>query len=186
MAKISINGKKIGRPKDPSSWLTKKCLGCGNIFEKRKCYEKRASINYCSFDCYKKDRTVEIKCRSCGKSFKTYKCYVSRGQMRACSMKCRSIGGEHNPHWKGGRRIDDDGYIGLLMPKHPNCSKQGYVLEHRFVMEKKIGRYLKPKEAVHHINEIKNDNRIENLILFANNGEHNRHHAKIRQHNRTL
>ena len=33
---------------------------------------------------------------------------------------------------------------------HPYHSKKGFVFEHRLEVEQKIGRYLKPKEAVHH------------------------------------
>ena len=39
-------------------------------------------------------------------------------------------------------------------------------------MEQKLGRYLKEGEEVHHINHIKHDNRIENLMLFENHSEH--------------
>lgn len=71
-----------------------------------------------------------------------------------------------------GRTIGPHGYMKIRIPNHPFADNGGYVKEHRAVIEKAIGRYLKSKEIVHHINGIKLDNRIENLILFPNRKAH--------------
>jgi len=72
--------------------------------------------------------------------------------------------GEGNPNYSGGKYIDDKGYVRVLMPEHPKNIK-GYVYEHRIVIEEYVGRMLHPWESVHHINEVKCDNRVENLYL---------------------
>lgn len=82
--------------------------------------------------------------------------------------------GKNNPRWKGGRRIRSDGYVICYAPGHPYACRD-FVLEHRLVMEAAIGRYLEPHELVHHKNEVKHDNRIENLELTSH-AEHARHH----------
>ena len=90
---------------------------------------------------------------------------------------------EKHPCWKGGRKKTGDGYILLRVRNHLFMNIAGRVFEHRLVMEKHLGRYLKPQEKVHHINGIKDDNRIENLMLFANNGEHQKFHWKLKKEN---
>ena len=51
-------------------------------------------------------------------------------------------------------------------------------LVHRWVIEKKIGRRLYPREVIHHINGDKLDNRSVNLWLCCNQKEHERIHGE--------
>jgi len=78
--------------------------------------------------------------------------------------------GKKNSNWKGGRKKSGK-YIYLYKPTHPNSDIKNYIIEHRVIMEKFLGRYLKPEEIIHHINEITIDNRIENLYLCKNKSE---------------
>ena len=87
-------------------------------------------------------------------------------------MKGYCLTGTDHPSWKGGRTIDARGYVLLKSRNHPYAKANGYVCEHRLVMEAKLGRYLLPNEVVHHRNKNKQDNRIENLQLFSSHGEH--------------
>jgi predicted DNA-binding protein YlxM (UPF0122 family) len=89
--------------------------------------------------------------------------------------------GRKSPNWNGGKRHRSDGYIQIYKPEHPNSCKEGYIMEHRLVMEKKLDRHLTEEEVVHHKNGIRNDNRPSNLELFKNVGEHTAFHAKQRR-----
>lgn len=80
--------------------------------------------------------------------------------------------GSRNSSWKGGRRFDKSGYVLLHAPDHPDAASNGYIREHRLVMEKKLGRRLKKKEVVHHRDKNKQNNHPDNLSLYPSNGRH--------------
>ncbi len=54
---------------------------------------------------------------------------------------------------------------------------QKIIREHRCIVEEYLGRPLTKEEVVHHINENKKDNRIDNLYLFPNGSSHSTYHA---------
>lgn len=114
-------------------------------------------------------------CPHCQRKF--LKSVFNRGQ-RHCSRSCglravyvaepRKLRGENSPAWRGGRQMRR-GYVWVWCPDHPSRANtaKAYVLEHRLVMEKHLGRYLEPHEHVHHKNGVRHDNRIENLELWT-------------------
>ena len=66
-----------------------------------------------------------------------------------------------------GRKRTPAGYIALCIKTHPQSDKvNGYIFEHRVVVEMSLGRYLEQNEVVHHKNEIKHDNRLVNLDVM--------------------
>ena len=103
---------------------------------------------------------------------------MGKWSKEAKEKMCLRQQGKGNHNYKTGRTLMAEGYVGILLPEHPN-SRENYYLEHRYIVEKKIGRYLTKEEVVHHINEIIDDNRIENLYLFNNSKEHSRYHKLL-------
>lgn len=107
----------------------------------------------------------------------------------------RASGPQHHA-WKGGRRVDGNGYVQVHVPvddpMYAMATSLGYVPEHRLVMARSLGRALTSKETVHHINGDKMDNDLGNLQLRQGNhgkgsvmacldcGSHNVGHVPIK------
>jgi len=111
-----------------------------------------------------KGKPMSIRCKSCATKFR------------------RNYKGKNNPSWKGGRREDGKGYIYISVDSTdffaPMRDRHGCVFEHRLVMAKHLGRCLTPEEIIHHINGVKDDNRIGNLELINDNGKHIKNYFK--------
>lgn len=77
--------------------------------------------------------------------------------------------------WNIKKIISKGDYLYALVPEHPHATKNGYVLLHRVIIKNYLGRLLNANEVVHHIDENKKNNSIENLQVL-DSVEHNRMH----------
>ena len=106
-------------------------------------------------------------CEHCGKQR-----WVELRKEMPRNLKCHSCGQRGNKKkWDGGYHHNSKGYMLVWLAKddffYSMADSESYVLEHRLVMAKHLGRYLHSWELVHHRNHIRDDNRIENLQLVS-------------------
>ena len=96
-------------------------------------------------------------------------------------VRSNAMSGIHSGNFNGYRRRTSKGYIARYVPDHPMASTNGLVMEHRLIIEESLGHYLPPEFDVHHINGIKDDNRLENLAVMTHKAHtiyHNRNGRK--------
>lgn len=147
-----------------------KCKICGKEFSVALSdhrFKEGIEIKYCSKKCNGIDKRTRklVKCQYCGKEFET-----TRNQF--CSKDCAyKYKVEHYKH----KIYQENGYNVIFINGY---NKKGNAKQHRVIMEKYICRKLRQDEIVHHINGIKNDNRIDNLKIMTVS-EHNSYHRKL-------
>lgn len=163
----------------------------GKSVEGRKC---KRTINGIPRDKYYEEHgTHNCSCVICGKSMYMKPSRLKRAKhgitcSKECDAKNRSkwfsgennhqfgLKGDLNPTFSGYKHYKH-GYVVVYKPDHPFCDKKGKVLEHRLVVENNWKlfdlkyfieidgqMFLRKEIEVHHKNEIRDDNRIENLI----------------------
>ena len=78
--------------------------------------------------------------------------------------------GKNSPYWKGEKQKHSEGYVLVWVDSISPFAKMrdhhSYIFEHRLIVAKHLGRCLESWELVHHINGVRDDNRIENLELM--------------------
>lgn len=88
--------------------------------------------------------------------------------------------GKDASNWKGGRVKTSGGYTYIYAPDHPYATKKGYIMEHRLIVEKELGRYLLPSEEVHHEFGNPGDN-VPSKLEAMSRGEHiKRHYGAVK------
>ncbi len=127
----------------------KKCRGCDRQFQPSSRHlhcpacRRQASHDQCA--CGEPKQSTSSTCRS-----------------------CQPTAGEDNGNWRGGKTYHKAGYLMRRVPGHPRARPRSpYVFEHVLVMEERLGRRLLADESVHHLNGVKDDNRVENLELWV-------------------
>jgi hypothetical protein len=89
--------------------------------------------------------------------------------------------GQDNPQWRGGRRVDWQGYVQIAAFGHPRTHKNNTAVpEHVLIAERALGRFLAVAAPVHHVNEDKSDNRNCNLVICQDNAYHRLLHRRAR------
>lgn len=75
--------------------------------------------------------------------------------------------GDENGNYKDGTKLHS-GYKLIKTKNHPQAQANGYMREHRLIMEKHLNRYLTANEHIHHKDGNKLNNNINNLELMTN------------------
>jgi Predicted transcriptional regulators len=140
-----------------SKLLNKRCRSCHQIFQTDRDCQK-----YCSNGCAGVGIRTDYPhthCEHCGEALPWPRLKKKRFCSRKCSAQHHHGGWSKEPSPIGSRREVSEGYVKVR-------TAVGWELEHRYVMEQKLGRALEKHERVHHKNGNRADNRPENLELW--------------------
>lgn len=136
------------------------CSAATILHHLRRCgIQTRSSSDY---ETSEKVREVWRKIGSAGKGKK-----LTEQQKAAISKKNKGKLKRNDYEFYGHEKKRVDGYIAVYFPDHPAANRDGYVMKHRLVMEKAVGKIIPDGFVVHHINHQRDDNRIENLALMT-------------------
>ena len=164
---IIYKGKYIGKNPPTANFIWHSCEKCGN--------QRWVKLTFGKPD--------NVICSVCSNTIKGHNLGLnntgSKHSPETLLQMSLAHKGSKSPSWKGGSVITR-GYREVKIyqdnPYYPMADHQNYVLEHRLVMAKHLGRCLYDSEVIHHRNENKLDNRISNLELTTRQIHINTHH----------
>lgn len=182
--------------------VTKECTVCGSTFEVpptrantalfcgRACKAKHASEKY-------QAARVKLECQQCGKPLTVSVGRVERGNGKFCSKECHHLALVGHaftaPAPDGNTTRHSLGYILERASNHPHAVN-GYVMQHRLIVEARMRKeapghsflemidgveYLRHGIEVHHANEKRYDNRVDNLVACTNPGHRDLHAGRV-------
>lgn len=177
--KLARNRRGKGKKPSELRRLTKvACAVCGQEVLRQNCHLKRVKKPTCSRRCNGMLRGQDWKQHA-------HKAARARTAQGRASYR-KKMSGPSNPAWKGGvtYRHRKGNYVQVRYVRAPKWAKlmarkDGYVMEHRLVMAKRIGRTLLRVETVHHLDHRPLNNEDSNLELWPDNRSH-----KLAEHGR--
>lgn len=181
--------------------VSKQCEVCGKQFMAANARADTAKA--CSRACsgmlmasaYSAKR-VKVECLKCGKPMEIPPSHAARGNGLYCSKDCHrlsQVGKRFTDKAElGNETMSSQGYVYERVGDHPFASR-GRVFQHRLVIERMLAKsapthpfvvtvdgqpYLRPDIDVHHRNEVKTDNRPENLVACTKAAHKDMHAGK--------
>lgn len=139
---------------------------------------------------------ITLKCDDCGSIREVYRntAILNKAEhpCRPCSNKRNGIARQGRPSWNAGKTFepkqpgttytDYHGYTQVWLGKEESRKygrEDGYVAEHRKIMQDKIGRKLKRGEIIHHIDGDRLNNSPSNLYLCSSVYHHRDLHISL-------
>ena len=160
------------------------CPICKEEFHRARSRVERNEVNLCGPDCVARWRAQNPKRLKHLREI----AHLGHDGWTEESRKSylENMSGPNNPAWKGGvTYFRKKGNYGRFKIKYVRCPeefkpmarKDGYIMEHRLIVARRLGCCLKRSEVVHHKDHNPENNDEYNLMLFASNSQHKKYEA---------
>lgn len=128
-------------------------------------------LGYCKCGCNEQIISIRSKNRGELKFYNHGHCKKSQFNI---NHTCVGRKGSNNYNWKGGEYFDGK-YWFIKVPDHPFANYKGYIKRSRYNYEQAHNCILLPKSVIHHKDKNTQNDSIDNLQPFVNNGLHIKH-----------